>query len=190
MDCVTPSHPQSIPPGESLDILQLLEKGDEAYLDPAEVPHAPPRPERFEYVPRRPVMESLQTPNDVVYLQAQIASTPEELTQIVKDLKKPTPKKKQSENDDEGSSGPPASRSRPRGRPRKQKSVLEAGPMRKYTQAARLNPINDFRDLYDWANTDHMLSRTWGNTTDLGLPMIRRLPVAPAMGAKAAVPGR
>ena len=34
MDCVTPSHPKKIPHGESLDINQLLAKGEEAALDP------------------------------------------------------------------------------------------------------------------------------------------------------------
>ncbi|SMQ47500.1 unnamed protein product [Zymoseptoria tritici ST99CH_3D7] len=87
MDCVTPSHPTAIPPGESIDIIQLLAKGDAASLDPAVKPSDPPQPERFEYIHRVPVMEGLQTPNAMPYLRAQIASTPSELAQILKDLK-------------------------------------------------------------------------------------------------------
>jgi hypothetical protein len=33
MDCVTPSHPYTIPHGETLDITQLLDKNQEAFLD-------------------------------------------------------------------------------------------------------------------------------------------------------------
>src|SRR6202000_1828659 len=51
LDCVTPSHPNKIPPGESLDMVQLLSKSNEALLDPAIEPNDAPQPERFEYTP-------------------------------------------------------------------------------------------------------------------------------------------
>jgi DNA polymerase gamma 1 len=118
MDCVTPSHPNAIPPGESLDIIQLLAKGSAAFLDPAEAPANPPQPERFEYTYRVPVMEGLQTTNAMPYLQAQIASTPAELTQILKALKAPSPPSSSRTPFDDGFDTPKA----PRGRKPKAKS--------------------------------------------------------------------
>ncbi|KAJ6144848.1 hypothetical protein N7470_008743 [Penicillium chermesinum] len=47
MDCITPSHPHGIAPGETLDISQLLDKGQKAFLDPSIVPVSPPRPEKY-----------------------------------------------------------------------------------------------------------------------------------------------
>lgn len=90
MDCVTPSHPEKIPPGESLDILQLLAKGDEAYLDPKMESKDPPEPKKFDYTYRQPVMEGLLSSNAMAYLRAQIASSPVELNKIVKELKPST----------------------------------------------------------------------------------------------------
>ncbi|KAI1417668.1 DNA polymerase family A [Hypoxylon sp. FL1857] len=92
MDCVTPSHSTPIPPGESLDIIQLLEKGDEAYLDPAIVPakHAP-QLEGIPYTPRTPVMEELsasQDLKDLSFLKAQITNDEKELREILKQQKK------------------------------------------------------------------------------------------------------
>ncbi|GAB7363934.1 hypothetical protein MBLNU230_g4496t1 [Neophaeotheca triangularis] len=94
MDCVTPSHPHSIPPGTSLDIEQLLSKGLASALDPAIQPIDPPKPERFDYQPRKPVMESLRNSNpdvpDVTYLRAQIARSQQDFNAVAK-LVKPTP---------------------------------------------------------------------------------------------------
>ncbi|KAH9993647.1 DNA polymerase gamma [Xylariaceae sp. FL0662B] len=92
MDCVTPSHLTPIPPGESLDIMQLLEKGDQAYLDPAIVPvnHAPEL-EAIPYTPRTPVMETLnaaQDPKDLSFLKAQITNDDAELREILKNQRK------------------------------------------------------------------------------------------------------
>ncbi|KAK4505668.1 hypothetical protein PRZ48_003633 [Zasmidium cellare] len=175
MDCVTPSHPEKIPPGESLDIVQLLEKGDEALLDPSLQPTDPPQPERFEYTPRRPVMEGLHTPNALQYLKAQVASTPTELNKILKELK-PAPSRKPFP-DEMGGGEQPKRPGKPRGRPAKK--VHEAGAPRRYTQSPQLVPVDDggFPTWYDHANRDHDLSRSWGNTAvDVGL--IRRSPVA------------
>ncbi|KAI2636431.1 DNA polymerase family A [Hypomontagnella submonticulosa] len=92
MDCVTPSHSTPIPPGESLDILQLLEKGDEAYLDPDIVPAKyAPQLEGIPYMPRIPVMEELnasQDPKDLSFLRAQITNDEKELRDILKEQKK------------------------------------------------------------------------------------------------------
>lgn len=191
MDCVTPSHTEKIAPGESLDILQLLSKGDMAYLDPNIQPVDRPNPEAYDYVYRRPVMDDLQTANALPYLRAQIASTPAELATIVKDLRAPI---KKPFKDEMSSSPSPRPRSNS-GRPRKSKASSPS-TTNKYTTSAYTRPAlntfavaaaaanhargrertdNNFLHLYDSANRDHQLSRTWGNTAmDVGL--IRRTP--------------
>ncbi|KAI3336650.1 DNA polymerase gamma [Xylariaceae sp. AK1471] len=91
MDCVTPSHSTPIAAGESLDITQLLEKGHDAFLDPAIVPakHAP-RLKGIPYTPRVPVMQSLamNQNSDLSFLKAQITNDDQELRDILKDQKK------------------------------------------------------------------------------------------------------
>lgn len=88
MDCVTPSNPHKIPHGESLDINQLLDKGEEAYLDPSIVPVSAPNPEKYPYTPRESVMSSLQTSNRVPFIKAQITSDDKELREIIKESMK------------------------------------------------------------------------------------------------------
>ncbi|EED22115.1 DNA polymerase gamma [Talaromyces stipitatus ATCC 10500] len=85
MDCVTPSHPTKIPHGESLDIHQLMEKGESAYLDPSIKPITPPTPENYSYTPRKSVMSALQTSNDIVFIRAQITNDDKELRDIIKE---------------------------------------------------------------------------------------------------------
>ncbi|KAI1212415.1 DNA polymerase family A [Annulohypoxylon truncatum] len=92
MDCVTPSHKTPIPPGESIDIIALLEKGDKAYLDPGIVPakHAP-QLEGIVYTGRTPVMKQLndsEDRKDLSFLRAQISSDDKELREILKDQRK------------------------------------------------------------------------------------------------------
>lgn len=89
MDCITPSHPNAIAPGESIDIVQLLAKGQEAYLDPAIQSTDPPQPDIWTYTPRTPVMETLTTPRSPDYLRAQISSETPEFNKIIKMLKQP-----------------------------------------------------------------------------------------------------
>ena len=90
MDCITPSHPNKIPHGESLTMTELLEKGQEAYLDPAIVPAAPIEMGNYEYTPRRSVMAELALDTDINFLQAQVSSDPKELNNIIKDVQKRT----------------------------------------------------------------------------------------------------
>ncbi|KAI1505476.1 DNA polymerase gamma [Biscogniauxia marginata] len=96
LNCVTPSHPSSIPPGESIDIMQLLEKGNEAYLDPKIVPAKyPPKLENIPYTPRIPVMEALnasKNPKDLAFLRAQIVNDEKELRDILKEQRKTSDK--------------------------------------------------------------------------------------------------
>jgi DNA polymerase gamma 1 len=88
MDCVTPSHPQKIPHGESLDIVQLLNKGNEARLDPSIIPISPPSPEKYTYTPRATVMSALETSSNPALIKAQITKDDKELREIIKDLTK------------------------------------------------------------------------------------------------------
>ncbi|KMQ44344.1 hypothetical protein HL42_4996 [Trichophyton rubrum] len=88
MDCVTPSHPNKIPHGESLDINELLSKGDEARLDPSITPLSPPVPENYSYTPREPVMASLQNSSSMDFIKAQITSDDKELRELIKDSMK------------------------------------------------------------------------------------------------------
>lgn len=88
MDCVTPSHPNKIPHGESLDINQLLDKGIESYLDPSIVPHEAPSLKNIEYTSREPVMASLEANNNIDLIKAQITGDDKELRDIIRDLRK------------------------------------------------------------------------------------------------------
>lgn len=96
MSCITPSHATPIPPGESLDINQLLDLGPAAYLDPSIEPAGPlaPKLDGIEYTPRVPVMETLnqssptETTSKLAFLKAQITADDLELREIVKDLRK------------------------------------------------------------------------------------------------------
>lgn len=85
LDCITPSHPEPIKPGESLDIAQLLEKGQEALLDPSVQPVDPPQVEKYEYAPREPVIKTLEKADSTYYLRAQITADDKELRAIVKE---------------------------------------------------------------------------------------------------------
>ena len=91
MDCVTPSHPEKIPPGESVTINQLLDKGADAYLDSNIPPSTPINLTKYQYTPRPSVMTDLKQVDDVDFLKAQISSDPKELNEIIKNkLKKST----------------------------------------------------------------------------------------------------
>lgn len=85
MDCITPSHPHKIPHGETLDISQLLEKNEAAFLDPSITPTSPPHPEEYDYTPRESVMSTLQAPNDLAFIKAQITKDDKELREIIKE---------------------------------------------------------------------------------------------------------
>ncbi|KAB8270324.1 DNA polymerase family A-domain-containing protein [Aspergillus minisclerotigenes] len=88
MDCVTPSHPHKIPHGESLDIVQLLEKNEAACLDPSIVPNSPPSPQDYTYIPRESVMSTLQSTNNPAFIRAQITKDDKELREIIKEVTK------------------------------------------------------------------------------------------------------
>ena len=187
MDCVTPSHPAKIPPGESLDITQLLAKGDEALLNPAIRPTHPPHPERFLYTSRQPVMESLKTPHAMHYLRAQIASDVTELNRIAKELK-PANTTTSSDNSN-GNAALYDLNDGPKKRGRKPKapssspsssSSSTTAVRRAYSQYPSLLPVdppfeeNKFIKYYDYGNGNgngkREEKRFWGNTgVDVGL---------------------
>ncbi|KAI9716268.1 MAG: DNA-directed DNA polymerase gamma mip1 [Candelaria pacifica] len=87
MDCITPSHPHKIPHGESLDISQLLDKGEVSRLDPAVIPQQKPEPNIYSYTPREPVMASLQKEVNLPFLKAQITNSDTELKEIIRGSK-------------------------------------------------------------------------------------------------------
>jgi DNA polymerase gamma 1 len=91
MDCITPSHPNKIPHGESLTISDLINKGNLAMLDPSVVPNKEFEVDHWDYTPRTPVMaeSKLDTTSSLTYLRAQIASSDKELREIMKEV---TPK--------------------------------------------------------------------------------------------------
>ncbi|KAL8923651.1 MAG: hypothetical protein Q9172_003043 [Xanthocarpia lactea] len=86
MDCVTPSHPNKIAHGESLNMEQLLEKGKQAFLDPSTVAQFPPRIAQYVYSPRRSVMGELQKSSDLTYLRAQLAGDDQVLRELIKEV--------------------------------------------------------------------------------------------------------
>jgi DNA polymerase gamma 1 len=87
MDCVTPSHQEKIPHGESLDITTLLSQPT-ARLDPSVVPSNPPNLASITYEPRIPVMEALHSNSDISFLKAQITADDKELREIIKEQRK------------------------------------------------------------------------------------------------------
>jgi DNA polymerase gamma 1 len=92
MECITPSHSTPIPPGECLDMVSLLNKGDKAKLDPAIVPDPKyaPKLDGIEYTPRIPVMQDIQDASgeSMDFLKAQIINSDEELRDLMKDVQK------------------------------------------------------------------------------------------------------
>ena len=90
MECITPSHPERIAPGESVDIHQLLAKGSSAHLDPAVQPDNAPEVDRWTHTPRQPVMAALQASYNTTLLKAQITPDDKELRDLVRDQRKLT----------------------------------------------------------------------------------------------------
>ena len=134
MDCVTPSHPERIPHGESLDIHQLLAKGHEAYLDPKVAPSMPMSLDAFEYMPRKPALSELGEPN-LTFLKAQNTSDIKELNALVKEAMSPP--------SDSPSSEPPSSPSskqkKPRA-PRKPKSSTSSSSLKSKSKTNLIPP--------------------------------------------------
>lgn len=89
VDCITPSHLEKIPHGESLDIVTLLEK-PASHLDPAIIPTNPIDLSSITYTPRIPVMETLSSNTNINFLKAQITADDKELREILKDQRKLT----------------------------------------------------------------------------------------------------
>jgi DNA polymerase gamma 1 len=91
VDCVTPSHPDPIPPGECLDIQQLLQKGEDARLDEATAFKADLKAKYPNYTPRVPVMKSLVANESrrktLVYLRAQIAQNENEVNDALMEMR-------------------------------------------------------------------------------------------------------
>ena len=148
MDCITPSHKDKIPHGESLDIVTLLAKGEAARLDPAVTPIDRPFVDQYgsSYTPRIPVMASLAgvdptSVESIAYLKAQITGDDQELKEIMRTLRTPakprTRKAKGKEDDEENEQA-----------------------LRHYEQMARLLPVDQV-----WQNNG---TKKWGSATKPG----------------------
>lgn len=95
MDCVTPSNPIPIPPGESIDITDLLAKGDLARL--AQDMTADLKLDAIPYTPRVPIMQQLRAAESAAadpaaearFIRAQICNNEDELRNIVRETNKP-----------------------------------------------------------------------------------------------------
>jgi DNA polymerase gamma 1 len=99
MDCITPSNPTPIAPGECIDINELLTKGDAACLDETIVPDPrfAPKLDGIPYTPRVPVMQTLREAEstdpatDLRFIRAQISNDEAEFREILKETRKPPP---------------------------------------------------------------------------------------------------
>jgi DNA polymerase gamma 1 len=136
MDVITPSHTTPIPHGESIDIVQLLEKGKAAFLDPETLPVDVPRPEKYDYAPMIPVMESLrkniEPTQSLAFLKAQITSTDAELRSILKDLRTTSSSPQQAK----------AARKKAAKGMKVEEALKELPPRLNYEQSAHLMPID------------------------------------------------
>lgn len=141
MDCVTPSHPNKIPHGESLDINNLMEKGSEAYLDPSITPLSVPTPERYTYTPRKSVMSALEGSKNIPFIKAQITSDDKELREIIKEVAKPN----------FSASKVTTARSQKSGLP----NSPAAEPQRAVLMEVQPNLYQDFRNLQQGNNKQH-----------------------------------
>jgi DNA polymerase gamma 1 len=149
MDCITPSNPNKIPHGESLDIWALLAKGPDAALDPCMEPKASLTVNQWPYTPRKPVIEEMHTRSsgDLTFLRAQL-SDDQELRELIKEVSKsaapaapaarksPSPRARQSTPSSLEDGGEPyVLRSYPAAMP--QEPVLPEYPMFEYSDYAK-----------------------------------------------------
>ncbi|CUS09028.1 unnamed protein product [Tuber aestivum] len=88
MDCITPTNPDGIDPGKSLDIFQLLEM-KQPLLDPVTAKTIDFG--EFKYLPRVPVMGDLIAERSILFMKAQVSSEDKELDDIVAIVRKPKP---------------------------------------------------------------------------------------------------
>ena len=157
MDCVTPSNPEKIPHGESLDIWALMAKGAQAALDPNIVPEQPLAVDKWHYTPRTPVMADMQKDGNVntILLQAQIAESDKELREIIREVTKVSnvrSNEKPAENNFKGSMAtlPLVNRKVPAASP--QELVLPTHPESSY----------DLQGRKLWKDSTWDRSRYWG----------------------------
>ncbi|KAK6503053.1 DNA-directed DNA polymerase gamma mip1 [Arthrobotrys musiformis] len=92
LDCITPSNPDAIPPGESVDIEGLIAK-PEARLPLEDETISSKKLEAIQYKPRVPVLEQLakQSQSNIYQMKAQITKDEKDLAKVIKELKTEAP---------------------------------------------------------------------------------------------------
>ncbi|RVD88516.1 uncharacterized protein DFL_002698 [Arthrobotrys flagrans] len=92
LDCVTPSNPDPIPPGESVDMEGIL-ANEEARLPLEEETIAAEKLETIKYTPRVPILEQLakQSRSNIYQMKAQIAKEDKDLNRVIKELRVEAP---------------------------------------------------------------------------------------------------
>ena len=93
MDCITPSHKNKIPYGESVTIEKLIDMGAEASLDFWGADHdqgltLDSQLRKLEYTPRTPVMAEVRESSErnFQYLRAQVTKDDQELRDIIREV--------------------------------------------------------------------------------------------------------
>ncbi|KAF4551307.1 DNA polymerase gamma-like protein [Elsinoe fawcettii] len=174
MDCITPSHQTPIAPGESLDIMQLLEKGESAVLDNDINPVDAPVPQRYAYTMRSPVMSALQSTENKDYIRAQITSDDAELRQIIKDVKPALAAKAKPS----GTTGT--------GRGRKKTATKSSDPTEQQPNLSEVDP-DPWRSRNEYVKkwSGQNKSQTWPPQNKMDTSYIRRYPTAVRQSAGA-----
>jgi DNA polymerase gamma 1 len=151
MDCVTPSNPTPIPPGESIDIAALLAKGDAARLDESITPDPRFAPDlsRIAYTPRKPVMQELREAEaadpaaELRLIRAQICNDEAEFRDILKETRKPpaAPLSSSSSSSPAATKKQPAKPAAPKSSPTATAAAKKKPPVLPYYASPRLMPV-------------------------------------------------
>ncbi|EWC48159.1 mitochondrial DNA polymerase gamma [Drechslerella stenobrocha 248] len=93
IDCITPSNPTAIEPGESLGIKELLEKKE--VKDLLERNMTPPENivTKYTYTPRTPVLEELaqESASNIYFMKAQIAKEESDVNKAIREMRANAP---------------------------------------------------------------------------------------------------
>ncbi|KAK6361625.1 DNA-directed DNA polymerase gamma mip1 [Orbilia blumenaviensis] len=92
LDCITPSNPNKIPSGESIDMMGLI-NNEEAMLPLGEETINPETLKNIEYQHRQPILEQLAevSQSNIYQMKAQIAKDDKDLAKVVKEIRTEAP---------------------------------------------------------------------------------------------------